>query len=138
MKICIITLSALAAAVFLSACTSTGTTNGTAAPAMQTPAQVAAQICPPIQTALSGLNALAGLPLGAKADLDAVTPLVTGVCAAGETVNPASLQTLQQTALPAIINAVKASGMAVEQQNSVILDITAAQLVLTAVTQAQR
>jgi hypothetical protein len=134
MKLNIALISALAIAVFLSACTSTGTT---ASPATQNPAQVAAQICPPIQTALSGLNALAGLPAGAKADLDTVTPLVAGVCAAGESVNLASLQTLQQTALPAIINAVKASGMVVEQQNSVILDITAAQLVLTAVTQVQ-
>ncbi|HSY30248.1 MAG TPA: hypothetical protein VK832_22225 [Burkholderiaceae bacterium] len=134
MKISIITLSALTAAVFLSACTSTGNTTS---PATQTPAQVAAQICPPIQTALSGLNALTGLPAGAKADLDTVTPLVAGVCATGESVNLASLQSLQQTALPAIINAVKASGMAVEQQNSVILDITAAQVVLTAVMQAR-
>jgi hypothetical protein len=123
----------------MSACTSARTTTGgTVSPAAQTPAQVAAQICPPIQTALSGLNALAGLPLGAKTDLDTITPLVAGVCAAGESVNLASLQTLRQTALPAIINAVKASGMAVEQQNSMILDITAAQLVLTAVTQAQQ
>lgn len=129
-------LAMLAAVALLAACTSIPAGSGAGA-AVQTPAQIAAQVCPPVQTALAGLNALVGLPAGAKADLDTITPLVAGVCSAGATINLASLQTLQQTALPAIINAVKASGMAVEAQNSMILDIAAAQLVLTAVTQAQ-
>lgn len=102
-----------------------------------TPAQIAEQVCPPVQTALSGLNALVGLPAGEKADLDAITPVVAAVCTAGATVNVSNLQALEQTALPAIINAVKASGMEAEQQNVVIVDITAAQLVLTAVNQTQ-
>ena len=120
-------------AALISAC-ATQATNRTPA-AVQTPAEIAAKVCPPVQAALSGLNALAGLPVDAKANLDAVTPIVAGVCAASATINLSNLQTLQQTALPTIINTVKASGMAVERQNSVILDITTAQIILSAVVE---
>ena len=121
------------AAALLAACatpTSPGVTT------IQTPSEIAAQVCPPLQTALTGLNALVGLPANAKADLVIVTPLVAGVCAAGATVNAANLKTLQQSALPALMNAVQASGMEAEQQNALILDLTAAQFALSAVEQA--
>lgn len=106
-------------------------------PLNQTPAQIAEQICPPLQAALTGLDMLVGLPPTVKADLDAITPIVAGVCAAGATVDVSSLQALSKTALPTLINVVKASGLAVEKQNSVILDIEAAQFVLSAIVQAK-
>ena len=114
-----------------------GTGPATLPTLQQSPAQIAAQVCPPVQTALNGLNALVGLPAGAQADLKAITPIVDGVCAVGVTVNTTNLQQLAQDALPTIVSIVKASAMSAEQQNSVILDITAAQLILGAVNQAQ-
>jgi hypothetical protein len=131
------------AAVFsfsMAACTtpsnSDSTTKGPAVANAPTPAQIAAQVCPPVQTAMTGLNALVGLPAGAQKDLAAITPIVAGVCTVGATVNADNLQQLAQTALPAIVNVVKASALSAEEQNAVIVDVTAAQLILTAVTQA--
>jgi hypothetical protein len=130
-------MSALTVALLISACATPGDagTGASTSAAAQIPAEVVAKVCPPLQTALSGLNALVGLPASARADLDAVTPIIAGVCAAGATINLANLQTLQQTALPTIANTIKASGMAAEQQNSLILDITAAQIVLSTLMQ---
>jgi hypothetical protein len=132
-------------AVSLAACTTpsgngNADANGVAANApisAQTPAQIAAQVCPPVQTAMTGLNALAGLPEGAQKDLATITPMVAAVCTVGATANIDNLQQLAQTALPAIVNVVKASALSVEEQDAIIVDVTAAQLVLTAVTQAQ-
>lgn len=128
-------ITSIAAVIALSAC-GTQTTTGTST--VQTPQQIAAQVCPPVETALTGLQSLVGLPLDAMAAINTAIPVVNGVCAASATVNLASLQTLQQTALPAIMNAVKASSMSAEQQNAVVLDITAAKLIVTAFVQAQQ
>jgi hypothetical protein len=128
------TITTWFAAALLAAC---ATPNPSGVAAAQTPAEIAAQVCPPLQTTLAGLNALVGLPIDAKVDLATVTPIVAAVCAAGTTVNFASLQTLQKSALPALVNALQASGMAVEQQNALVLDLTVAQLILTAAEQAQ-
>ena len=47
----------------------------------QSPAQAAAQVFPPIQTALFGLQILSGVPPGTQAELAVVAPVVNGVCA---------------------------------------------------------
>jgi hypothetical protein len=116
----------------LSGCASTGIV-----PIAQTPAQIAAQVCPLLQVTVSGMQALVGLPIGAQADLATAAPVISAVCSINATVDLASLQTLEQTALPTLIAAVKASTMATEDQNRVILDIDAAQLIISAVTVTQ-
>ena len=130
-------------ACMLTACTTpaeNGNANTQAAPAASAPpapAQIAAQVCPPVQTALTGLNELVDLPEGAQKDLKAITPIIDGVCAAGAAVKAGNLQQLAQTALPAIIDIVKTSVLSAEQQNAIIVDVTAAQLILTAFAQTQ-
>jgi hypothetical protein len=133
-------LIATALSVALSACTTPSNSDSAgkdkSAASVPTPAQIAAQVCPPVQTAMSGLNALVGLPAEAQKDLAIVTPIVAAVCTVGATVNTDNLQQLAQTALPAIVNVVKTSALSVEEQNAIIVDVTAAQLILTAVNQA--
>ena len=70
--------------------------------------------------------------------INTAIPIVNGVCAADATVNLTNLQTLQQTALPALLSAIKASAMSAEQQNAVVVDITAAKLLIDAFIQAQQ
>lgn len=134
-------LLAVTFAASMTACTTPSNNDSdaksSAVPTAPTPAQIAAQVCPPVQTAMTGLNALVGLPEGAQKDLATVGPIVAAVCTVGATVNTDNLQQLAQTALPAIVNVVKASALSAEEQNAVIVDVTAAQLILTAVTQAQ-
>lgn len=96
---------ALAAAVFLAACATTG-------PQPLSPAQVAAIACPQINLAVSQLTAFntvliadpATAKFGAKAnaDLAVAQPAITAVCAAGATVTATNLQALAQQALPAL------------------------------------
>jgi hypothetical protein len=100
-----------------------------------TPVQVAAQVCPPVQVALGSLQMLVGLPLGAQADLAAAVPLVAAVCSAGATANPASLQSLAQTALPLVLGVVKASALTAADQNNIVLAVGAAQIVIAAASE---
>lgn len=125
---------ALFAVAVLAAC---GTTPATGTSAQSTQ-QIAAQVCPPVETALTGLQSLVGLPIETMAAINTAIPIVNGVCAAGATVDLASLQTFNQTALPALLSAVKASSMSAEQQNAIVLDITAAKLIIGAFIQAQQ
>jgi|GEM_PF-5641603 len=131
-------LTIAAATLSLIACTTPdGTTKNGQTVNAPTPAQIATQVCPPVQTAMSGLNALVGLPEGTQKDLATIGPIVAGVCTVGATVNTENLQQLAQTALPAIVNVVKTSALSAEEQNAIIVDVTAAQLILTAVAQTQ-
>lgn len=125
---------ALFAVIALAACGTTPT-NGAST---QTPQQIAAQVCPPVETALVGLQSLVGLPIETMTVINTAIPIVNGVCAAGATVDLASLQKFNQTALPALLSAVKASTLSAEQQNAIVLDITAAKLVVGAFIQAQQ
>jgi hypothetical protein len=101
-----------------------------------TPAQIAAQVCPPTQAALTSLQALTGLPAVAQTDLTKAKPMVDAVCAAGATVNIANLQTLASTGIPAIVTIVQASPLPATDKNNVILGIAATQIILDAVLAA--
>lgn len=103
----------------------------------ETPAQIAAQVCPPVQTSITALAALNGLPADAIDTLAKAAPIVDAVCGAGATVDFTSLAALNRTALPALIGIVKVSPLSPDEQNRVILDISAAQIVLTTVEAVQ-
>lgn len=121
-----------AAAAVMSGCAST-----TGVVAVQTPAQVAAQVCPPTETAIASLKLLQGMPAQAIANLATAEQIVTTVCTAGATVNVADLQTLATTALPIVLDVVQASPLDPAQQNQIILGVSAAQIVISAVLAAQ-
>jgi predicted small lipoprotein YifL len=96
---------ALAAAMLLAACATTG-------PQPLTPAQIAAIACPQINlavTQLTAFNAVAAADPATKAfatkanaDLIVAQPTIAAVCAAGATVTATNLQALAQQALPAL------------------------------------
>ena len=122
--------AAIASIAIVAACT-------TPSGQQETPAQIAAQVCPPTQAALTSLQALNGLPEGATKDLATVAPIVNAVCSASATVTTVNLQSLAQNALPTIITIVKASPLSSDDQNKIILDVTAAQIIVDAVMAAQ-
>lgn len=110
------------------ACTATGGL------VQQTPAQVAAQVCPPVNSGIDALQSMqASLSATAQKDLTTAEPIVTAVCAAGATVTSTSLRALAKTALPAISTIVQATNL--PNKNDVVLALGIAQGVLNAVIQ---
>lgn len=99
-------------------------------PAGKSPAQIAAQVCPPLQATLTSLQGLILAP-SAMADIALASTAVNTVCALGSTVNLANLQTIVATALPALVTVVKASPLTVAQQNAIILDLSVAQIIIS-------
>jgi hypothetical protein len=117
----------LAAAGFamLAGCATTGT--------VKTPAQIASQICPPVQTAVTSLQAVVGLSDEAKAKLADAAPIVAAVCSAGSSVSVVDLKSLGATALPAVMAVVNASPLSDQDKTKIGIDLTVAQIVLSSV-----
>jgi hypothetical protein len=103
---------------------------------VQTPAQVAAQVCPPTQTAIASLQAVVGLSDDAKAKLAEAAPVVAAVCSAGSSVNVVDLKSLGSTALPAVMAVVNASPLSDQDKTKIGIDLTVAQIVLSSVIAA--
>lgn len=96
----------------------------------QTPAQVADQVCPVVKSTMVSLSALS-LGLSATSDLGRATLVVGAVCDVGKAVTTGNLQAMAGQVFPALVSVVKSTGMSVDQQNQVILDLSAAQIILT-------
>jgi len=94
---------------------------------VQTPAQIAAQACPPIQATLTSLQALTNLSETAQTNLALAVPIVNAACGVGATVDVSGLQALERTALPILSDLVKAAALSPAEQDSIV----AAQLVLS-------
>lgn len=109
----------------VSGCASTGT--------VKTPAQIAAQVCPPTQTAIASLQAVVGLSDDAKAKLAEAAPVVAAVCSAGSSVSVVDLKSLGSTALPAVMAVVNASPLSDQDKTKIGIDLTVAQIVLSSV-----
>lgn len=114
--------------VAFAGCASTGT--------VKTPAQIASQVCPPVQTAITSLQAVVGLSDDAKAKLADAAPIVAAVCSAGSSVNVADLKSLGATALPAVMAVVNASPLSDQDKTKIGIDLTVAQIVLSSVLAA--
>jgi len=94
---------------------------------IQTPAQIAAQVCPPVQATLTSLQALTNLSDTAQADLALAVPIVNAACGVGATVDASSLQALERTALPVLSDLVKVAALSPAEQDGIM----AAQIVLS-------
>lgn len=125
-------LAVLSAAVMLSACTVAPTAPGGH---VQTAQEVAAAVCPPVNSTVLALGALALEPK-AMADLAIAAEAVKVACGAGAAVDFGSLQTLANSTLPSILGAIKGAGLEVAQQNQLVLNVTAANLILNGAIQA--
>jgi hypothetical protein len=122
------TFALLSLAMFAGCQTPTG--------ARQTPAQIAAQVCPPTTAAITALQGLQGLDATAINDLAKAAPVVDAVCAVGATITITNLQTLAQTGFPALVAIANASPLPAQQKNNVVLGLTATQIIFDAVLAA--
>jgi hypothetical protein len=127
-----LSLFAIAAVFALSACAVAPAPNGHA----QTPAEVAAAVCPNINTTLLSLGALALEPK-AMADIAIATEAVKLVCAPGAVVvDFSSLQNVANSSLPLLLGAVKDAGLEVAKQNELVLQLTGANIILNGAIQS--
>ncbi|HEX7644872.1 MAG TPA: hypothetical protein VF450_26385 [Noviherbaspirillum sp.] len=112
-------LLAVSAALALVACSTAPTTGGGIAPNLaQTPAQVAAQICPIASAIVTDLSSpLAPLTLGEKAAIAAAGPVISTACALGTSIDLKNYQNLMQ-AVPQLIAALESSANLSDQAKS--------------------
>jgi hypothetical protein len=83
----------------------------------QTPAQIAANICPGIQSEISVLQVSGVFTGGAQATLtNQVQPDVNAVCAAGATVTTASIRNLVSATFPIVITVIQNSSLSDTQK----------------------
>lgn len=101
----------------------------------ESPAQIASQVCPPVQTTMTALSALV-LDPKVTADLVAADVAVGLVCGAGAKLDLSSLQAMNASVMPTLIGAIKAAPLSDQQKNMLILDVTAAQIILQGAIQA--
>jgi len=102
----------------------------------QTPAQIAARVCPPITAGLVSLQAIPQLSASDLAGIAKVSPMVDLVCSSSATVNITNLQTLGNTGFPAVIAVVQSSGLDPDKKQRVIGDIAALQVIFDIVLAA--
>jgi|SRR5580700_3274293 hypothetical protein len=85
----------------------------------ETPMQIAATVCPSINSGLSQLKTDGFLTGGAADTLsNQVMPDINAVCAAGATVTTTSLQNLVNAALPVIVTAIDNSSLSADKKNT--------------------
>jgi len=124
------TLAALTA-FSLAACTSTGSSTTGNSTAQQMPAQVAAQLCAPLEIAIAGLQADTSLGASMLATLSGIAPQVQGVCAAASQATSADVATLENLAFNVVLP------IAQERNPQLAADLLAVKIVLTAIEQVQ-
>lgn len=99
-------------------------------PNAQPPAQVAARVCPIVQTTIVSLQVL-DLGVSSQASLATAATAVTTICALGSKISTGNLQSLAGNALPAIVDAIQASTLSAEKKKSIVLDLAIAQILLS-------
>jgi hypothetical protein len=111
-------VAAVGAAIILAGCQST---------AVQTPATVAAQVCPVVTATVAALSADPSLSAVAKADVAKVAPIASQVCSAAASVTTSSLEQLAAVGFPLLISIEQAKGDA-----AAVNGLVAAQIIFTA------
>jgi hypothetical protein len=132
MKKIFLVVSVCVAMFALTACvTPAETAPGAPVVTAQTPAQVAAKVCPQVESTLTALSDLALEPT-VSADLSIAQKIVDTVCSATPVtpISFTSLQSMANSALPAILTTIKAAALSADKQDALVLDITAANLVI--------
>ena len=102
---------------------------------LQTPSQLATNICPVLQAELPIVSAAGFADPNITAQLAIAIPIINTVCSAGETVNAADLQSLAQTGVPSLIKVVQASTLSADQKQQAVLSIGLANAVLEPIVQ---
>jgi hypothetical protein len=95
-----------------------------------------AAACPVVQVALANVQALgAGLPPEVLAKAADLAPVIAQVCAGNATIDTASLASLVQTGLPALIADINATTLPADTKARAVTALALAQIALTAVVQ---
>jgi len=118
-------LLALFAAVFLTACASTGQPK-------KTPAELAARVCPPLEATIVVLQYSPAITPGAKEEIARGAPLVHAVCAPGALVDVTSLLDVADRTLPMLMQAVAESSLNDTDKQNTLLAIALIQVALNA------
>ena len=111
----------------LSACS---TPSGQLPIPLLTPTQIVAQVCPAAQAVGIALTTLPELDIKLVAAVQAAQPAVSVLCSEGATVSVASLQAFNTSALPVLLDAVKASSLSSSDIQKISVDIGVAQLLV--------
>ncbi|WP_232464332.1 hypothetical protein [Burkholderia ubonensis] len=91
---------------------------------VQTPAQVAAKVCPLLQAEIATLSQAGVFTGGAAATLnEKVAPAVGAVCSAGATVTEVNIQSISSAVAPLLVSIVKASGLPQSDKVTAVLVI---------------
>lgn len=99
-------------------------------PPQESPAQIAAQICPPVQIAVNGLQADTALPPTILKALAAAAGPINIACASASTITSTDLQSLENLAFNVVLPAAQA------YNPKLGADLLAIQIVLAAVNAA--
>jgi hypothetical protein len=95
-----------------------------------------AAACPVVQVALVDVQALGpSLPQAVQDKIAAAAPVIAQVCAGNVTIDTASLATLVQTSLPALIADVNATDLPADTKTKAVTALALAQIALSAVVQ---
>lgn len=95
-----------------------------------------AAACPVVQVAVANVQALgSSLSPDVQAKIAAAAPVIAQVCAGNATIDTASLATLVQTGLPALIADVNATTLPADKKAQAVTALALAQIALTAVVQ---
>lgn len=123
---------AMIAALSLAACQSYNSAGQYVTGAVQTPAQIASEVCPSLTAAFTVLEdpTLNMSDQAAKA-IQKAKPIVTAVCSGAAAVNVADLNSINEAVFPAISAVINATNIPNKQQY--LLDLGLAQSVMAAV-----
>lgn len=122
--------SILVAVLMACAIAGCATTAGT----QPTPAQVAAQVCPPIQAALTVLSVPGAVDPSVEANLMIAKPIVATVCNGATFAAVADLHDLAEKAIPALLAIVESDpDISADDKKNAVLGVAVAQAVLAPV-----
>jgi hypothetical protein len=109
----------------LAACSTPANTDAASGAAPKPPAQIAAQVCTPLEVAVAGLQADVGLPQGALHDLALAAPQVESLCASAALANAGDAAALENLAFNVVLPIAQA------QNPKLAADLLALQILLS-------
>ena len=98
--------------------------------AIQTPAQVAAQVCPSLQAINTTLAVPGVIGVNDQANLAKVAPVVAKVCTDAQSASAIDVQALASKAVPVLLQLINAAPLAADQKTQFTVGITLVQAAL--------
>lgn len=99
----------------------------------KTPAQIASDVCPPLQAALEVLTVPGAIDPGSQADLVATSQAVGVVCSLGDAAQVSDLRAISEQVIPFVVRNVVLMGIPDPQKQEIVLALAVAKAALGAV-----